>query len=331
MLTRRELLKFAERRKPAPDDYWLHLSRTAMACRFEATLPIADRAGTSVTRLALAEADRLEQQLTIFRETSEVSQINRTAAAQPVRVEASLFDLLLQCQALSRETAGAFDITSGPLSDCWGFLRRQGRIPEPQEIAAARALVGFNQLILDTASRTVRFARDGVRINFGSIGKGYALDRISVVLDQRVRVCLLSAGASSIRAIGSGDRTGWLVGVRHPRDKTRRLARLRMRDCAMATSGHDEQFFEYQGKRYGHIIDPRTGHPAERVSGVTVITQSAAMADALATAFFVGGPEMAADYCSTHPGVLVIMLERAAERAIVFGSNTQCKVEIISE
>src|SRR4051812_21564369 len=110
MLTRRELLKLAERREPAPDDTWLHLSRTAMACRFEAMLPIADRAGTDVTRLALAEADRLEQQLTIFRETSEVSQINRTAAARPVRVEASLFDLLLQCQALSRETAGAFDI-----------------------------------------------------------------------------------------------------------------------------------------------------------------------------------------------------------------------------
>jgi len=331
MLSRRELLKFAARRKPAPEDTWLHLSRTAMACRFEATLPMADRAGTSVARQALAEADRLEQQLTIFRETSEVSQINRTAAAHPVQVEAALFALLQQCMELSRATAGAFDITSGPLSDCWGFLRRQGRIPEPQEIAAARALVGVEQWVLDHSARTIRFARDGVRINFGSIGKGYGLDCITASLDHRVRACLLSAGSSSIRAIGSGDRSGWLVGVRHPRDKTRRLARLRMRDCAMATSGSEEQFFEHQGKRYGHIIDPRTGLPAERVSGVTVIAESAAMADALATAFFVGGPEMAESYCSTHPGVLVIMLESAAERAIVFGSNTQCKVEIISE
>ena len=300
-----------------------------MACRFEATLPLADRAGVSIARAALGEADRLEAQLTVFRETSAVSFINRTAARRPVRVERSLFTLLLQCQKLARETAGAFDITSGPLSDCWGFLRRQGRIPEPHEIEAARAVVGVDQLRLDPVARAIRFAREGVRINFGSIGKGYALDRIAAMFEGQVRACLLSAGSSSMRAIGSGDKSGWLVGVRHPRDKTRRLALLRMRDCAMATSGNDEQFFEHQGRRYGHIIDPRTGHPAERVSGVTVIAHSAAVADALATAFFVGGPELAAEFCASHPEVLAVMLESAATRAIVFGNNPRCEVELI--
>src|ERR1044071_7713871 len=129
MLSRRELLKFAERREPASGEAWLHLSRSAMACRFEATLPSSDRARVSPTRAALAEANRLEGQLTVFRESSEVSFINRAAAIGPVRVEGTLFTLLLQCQELARETGGAFDITSGPLSDCWGFTGRQGRIP----------------------------------------------------------------------------------------------------------------------------------------------------------------------------------------------------------
>lgn len=328
MLSRRELLKFSANRKPSRDDYWLHLNRPAMACRFEATLPISDESAVAAARDALGEVDRLEQQLTIFRDSSEVSFINRNAATRAVTVEPSLFDLLLLCEDLSRETEGAFDITSGPLSDCWGFLRRQGRIPEPQEIEEARAIVGVALLLLNRQSRAISFRRSGVRINLGSIGKGYALDRIADRLRKRVRSCLLTAGSSSILAIGSGgrDNAGWKVGVRHPAQKNGRLAVLRLRDCALGTSGSEEQFFEHEGKRYGHIIDPRTGMPAECVASVTVVTRSAALADALATAFYVGGREMAENYCSTHPNVLAILLESGAERAAVFGSNDRCEV-----
>jgi thiamine biosynthesis lipoprotein len=144
---------------------------------------------------------------------------------------------------------------------------------------------------------------------------------------------LLIAGSSSIRAIGGGN-DGWTVGARHPVDKDRRLAVARLRDAALSTSGAEEQFFEYGGKRYGHIIDPRTGWPGSRVSSVTVIASSptvgAAVADALATAFYVGGPELAAEYCDSHPGVLVLMLESGADRPILFGSNDKCEVEIIN-
>lgn len=333
MLTRRALLMFSPIR-PAPHaGYWQHVSRAAMACRFEVTLPFEDQVGLSVARQTLDEVDRLEEQLTIFRESSEVSFINRRAADSPVRVEESLFSLLLLCQELYRETGGAFDITSGRLSRCWGFLRRQGRIPAPDEIEEARALVGSDKLLLDCESRAVCFARDGVEINLGSIGKGYALDRIAAMMRNRARSALLSAGSSSIRAIGSGDRghNGWTIGVRHPADKSRRLAVARLRDVALSTSGGEEQFFEHEGKRYGHIIDPRTGWPADRVSSVTVIAPSSAITDALATAFYVGGPELAASYCDAHPGVLVLMLESEAERPVIFGANNQCEVEIIDE
>jgi thiamine biosynthesis lipoprotein len=331
MLKRRAFLKFSPIRHAPPSGYLQHVSRTAMACRFEVTLPLEDQSGVSAARQALDEAGRLEDQLTIFRESSEVSFINREAATNPVSVEQSLFSLLLLCQELCSETGGAFDITSGPLSRCWGFLRRQGRIPELDEIEEAKALVGGDKLLFDCESRAIRFARPGVEINLGSIGKGYALDRIAAMMRKRARGALLSAGSSSILAIGANGHNSWTVGVRHPVDKERRLAVAQLRDAALATSGGEEQFFEYGGKRYGHIIDARTGWPADRVASVTVIAQSAAVTDALATAFYVGGPELADAYCDAHPGVMVLMLESGANRPILFGANNQCDVEIVNE
>lgn len=333
MSNRRDFLKLAPSRPAAPEGYWIHVNRAAMACRFEVTLPIWDQSGVLVARDALDEVDELEQQLTVFRESSEVSRINRNAASGSVQVEASLFALLLACQELYRRTEGGFDITSGPLSHCWGFVKRQGRIPECAEIEKARSFVGSDKLLLDQEFHTIRFARPGVEINLGSIGKGYALDRITNMIRDRVQTALLSAGSSSISAVGTGDRghEGWIVGVRYPKFKNRRMAVLRIRDCAMSTSGSDEQFFEHNGKRYGHIIDPRSGLPAEGVTGVTVIAQSAAVADALATAFYVGGPELAERYCSNHPDTLVLMLESGSQHPVVFGGNNKCEVTMIDE
>jgi thiamine biosynthesis lipoprotein len=182
----------------------------------------------------------------------------------------------------------------------------------------------MSQVLLDAADRTVRFARAGVEINLGSIGKGYALDRVSANLRRdHVRTALLSGGSSSIVALGEGvDGQGWLVGLRHPREQSARLATLRLQDCAMATSGSGEQYFESAGKRYGHILDPRSGVPAQGVAGVTVVTSSGAVADALATAFFVGGRALAENYCRNHPDVLVLILEENdLDRPLIFGSH----------
>src|SRR5262245_50889801 len=155
MLKRRAFLNFSTARPAGPSGYLQHVSRTAMACRFEVTLPLEDQAGVSAARQALDEADRLEDQLTIFRENSEVSFINSQAATNTISVEPALFSLLLLCRELCRETGGAFDITSGPLSRCWGFLRREGRIPELNEIEAAKALTGGDKLLFDRESRAI--------------------------------------------------------------------------------------------------------------------------------------------------------------------------------
>jgi thiamine biosynthesis lipoprotein len=323
-LTRRDFLNFTAS-QPLPDGFWLHVNRTAMACRFEVTLPMGDQAGVGVATEALNQIDELEAQLTVFRVDSEVSYINRQSAAQAVQVEASLFDLLSLCKKLHEETDRTFDITSGPLTRCWGFLKREGRLPSLEELEDARALVGSDKLSLNDETRSIRFAHAGMEINLGSIGKGYALDRVAASMRQRVRTAMLNAGASSICVIGAGDRDqGWSVGLRNPRDKTRRYATLRLRDCSLSTSGSEEQFFEHEGQRYGHIIDPRTGWPARAVTSVSVVAPSGALSDALATAFYIGGRSLAEKYCAAHPEVLVIMLEKDAERPVIVGSNRGC-------
>lgn len=328
-LTRRGFLNFTAKR-PEPSGYWLHVNRTAMACRFEVTLPISDRAGVAAATSALDQIDELEAQLTVFRESSEISFINREAATRAVVVEESLFDLLVLCRRLYDATAGAFDITVGPLTRCWGFLRRAGRLPAGDEIEQARALVGSDKMLLNEETRTIRFAEQGMEINLGSIGKGYALDCVAASLRGRIESVLLNGGASSFYAVGAGELgEGWSVGLRDPRDKTRRLATLRLRDCALSTSGSEEQYFEHYGQRYGHIIDPRSGWPAQQMTSVSVVAQSAAISDALATAFYISGREVAERYCAANPEVLAIMLERSAERPVIAGSNRGCRIEQI--
>jgi thiamine biosynthesis lipoprotein len=285
-----------------------------------------------VASAALDEIARLEQQLTTFRADSEVSFINQCAATEAVQVEAALFALLSLCQELSRKTEKAFDITTGPLSRCWGFLRRQGRLPAAEEIAQALSSVGSEKILLDAEAKTIRFAQPDVEINLGSIGKGYALDRVAKQMRGAVSTALLSAGASSMLAVGRGVRgQGWTVGIRDPRHLKQRIAVLCLRDAALATSGSEEQFFDREGQRYGHIIDPRTGWPADSVSSVTVVALSAGVADALATAFYVGGRALAESYCAAHPGTLALLLERDAVRPIIIGENLHCEVTLLNE
>lgn len=325
--TRRAFLSLRQSRVASSEECWLHVNRKAMACRFEVTLPISTQCGVSIATEALDEVEEVEKQLSIFKADSAVSLLNRSAAAHAVRVDRSLFELLSLCSELHDETEGAFDITSGPLTRCWGFLKRDGRLPSNAEIATAKALVGGDKIRLDEALGSVQFKQQGVEVNLGSIGKGYALDVVSKHFKRAKEPALLSAGASSFLATGS--ERAWLVGVRHPRSKQKRLASIHLRECAMSTSGSEEQFFESEGRRFGHIIDSRTGWPAEKVTSVTVVAESAARSDALATAFFVGGRGLAERYCEKHRNVLAMMLETDAEHPVVIGNNGHCMVELL--
>lgn len=286
-----------------------------MACEFEILLNAGEHPdGPDVALRALDLIDALEDQWTVYRPHSEVSRLNDRAAAEPVVVEARLFELLELAVRLSRETAGGFDITAGPLSKVWGFYRRAGRVPSDAELAEALSRVGSQHLVLDGAARTVAFARPGLEINLGAIGKGMALDCCAQLLvDAGVHNFLIHGGTSSILARGSRaglpeEVRGWSVALRHPLRPDQRLAELWLRDRALGTSGSGSQFFFHQGKRYGHILDPRTGRPAEELLASTVLAPTAALADALATAFYVIGADAAADYCAVHPEVSALLV-----------------------
>lgn len=313
---------------PAPGA-WVHVSRPAMACRFEITVPAEVSAGVGACAAALDEVDRLEAQLSVFREDSEVSRLNRTAHAGGVAATPSLVALLDVCVSLHRDTGGAFDPTSGPLTRCWGFFRRAGAVPPPDRLAAAQASVGMSHVHIDRQALRVGFTRDGAELNFGSIGKGYALDWGARMLRRHgVSTALLSAGNSSVLALGPSCSGSWPVGLRDPRARDRRWAVLHLRDAALATSGSGEQFFEHDGRRYGHILDPRTGHPAEGCLAATVVASCAAEADALATAFFVGGQALAQSYCATHDHVLALIHENGLADPVIVGHHGGCRAEL---
>jgi thiamine biosynthesis lipoprotein len=294
------------------DGLLIHVSRWAMACRFEVCFPVGRyEDGTRAALEALDRVESLEEALSYFRPTSEITRLNQLAAHCGVEVDADLFDLLSLAMKVCADTGGAYDITSAPLWEAWGFARRAGRLPQEPQLAEALSRVGGHLVELDPGRRTVRFRRAGVQINLGGIGKGRAAD---VCLERLHELgltdVLVHGGQSSVRASGSpgspgGD--GWPIGIGDARRPGRRLGEVRLRNGALGTSSLQFQSFRHGGRRYGHILDPRSGWPAAGVLAATVLAPTAALADALSTAFFVMGPEPSRAYCRDHPEIGMIL------------------------
>jgi len=280
---------------------------------------------TEAALAALDEVDRLEEQLSVYRTASEVSRINQLAASEPVSVETGLFDLLALAVRLHTETGGALDVTTGPLSEVWGFSRRGGQLPNQQQLDEAMARVGSDKLELDAENQTVRFRVPGMKINLGAIGKGYALDRCAELLEARgIRDFMIHGGQSSIVARGWSHEvvpaaapptaSGWIVGIHDPSRHTRRLAEIRLADRALGTSGSEKQFFRHQDRRLSHVLDPRTGWPAQGLLSATVAAPTATLADALATALFVMGADEAIAFCATRDDLAAFLVEAKGNR-----------------
>lgn len=300
-----------------PETYLLQVGRRAMACQFEVFLNAGQYPqGADLALEALDFVDRLEDQMTVYRDTSEISRINRFAAKGPVEVEPRLFQLLLRAAQLYRETDGAFDITSGPLTKAWGFYRRAGEVPDAEALAEALSRVDSDAMEFDEPSGTVRFLKLEMEINLGAIGKGYALDRVAEqMIGSGIEHFLWHGGQSSVLARGSCGQTtdgGWTVDLRHPLRPERSIVEIRLRDRALGTSGAGTQFFRHRGRRYGHILDPRTGWPAEGVYSTTVLASTAADADALATALYVLGRDEALAWCRRHEEIGLLMFVPAS-------------------
>ena len=311
-------------RELADDAVLLRFSRPAMATTFEVIFPFGAKSAQSLADAALDEIDRFEAQLTVYREESEVSRLNAQAGNAPVVVEEKLFQLLARAQHLHGQTEGAFDIAVGALIKAWGFYRRQGCVPSKAERAAALCNSGMHHVRLDPDRRTVAIDKPGVEINLGSIGKGYALDQAVGQLHRQGRVhsMLIHGGHSSVFALGHepGSRDGWSIGLLDPDDPAKRLAVLRLHNRGLGASAATYQHFLHEGRQLGHILDPRTGWPADGMRLAAVTAPTAAEADALATAFFILGVQRAQQYCETHPRIGAVLLPDAANaRLVVLG------------
>ena len=297
-------------RPASPDAICLRFSRRAMATSFEIILPFGTPPGPAEAALDLI--DTLESQLTIYRDESEISRLNREAAVRPFPVEAGLFELLWQCQQLFHDTGGAFDVAVGPLIKTWGFHRRQGRIPPEAERAKARDRCGWRHIVLDPERKTAAFTQPGVEINLGSIGKGHALDRVVRLLrrDFNVRDALVHGGHSSVFAMGHepGSTSGWPVGLLHPERSGQRLGVFHLLHRGLGTSAITNQHFVHEGRKLGHLLDPRAGWPAEGMLSASATAPTAAEADGLATAFFIQGIPWTRAYCQKRPEIGAVLL-----------------------
>ncbi len=338
-VNRRELLRLNRRQDdPWPEQVSQHSTpehlnivravRPAMGSYFEVRLSARTPGAVDLSCRALDLIEELETQLTVYRDDSEISRLNATAHLGPVPVEHQLFRLLETAVALSRETGGAYDVTAGALSEAWGFVKGPKRVPDEAALADAQACTGWQHLELDRESHSVSFDRAGIRINLGSIGKGYAIDRvIALFREYWLPVsALVHGGRSSLYALGSppGQFGGrWEIALRNPFEPESPLGVLKLRNRGLGTSGAAFQQFVADGRVYGHIIDPRSGGPALGPASVTVLAPTAAMADALSTAFYLLGPDAAAAYAADHSEVGVVIVESGPSlglpRVLVFG------------
>jgi thiamine biosynthesis lipoprotein len=246
-------------------------------------------------------------------ETSEVARINREAGTGSITINREVADVIATSLEVSRATHGAEDITVEPLVRLWGFLGGTPHVPKSDEIKSVLPLVGYQKIRLDAKTPAIAVSRDGVRIDLGGIAKGYAVDGAAAVLRKAGIQNALVDLTGNMMAIGNAPgHDGWVVGVRNPASTDAHFLRVRLHDEAISTSGNYEQFIDENGKRYSHIMDPRTGWPAQGVSSVTVVSKSALTCDAWDTGLFVLGSEKARQLAKSRDDIAIIVIEPAA-------------------
>ena len=278
-------------------------SRVAMGCTCTVRACGPDAAVLpGIVGAALDEVDRVDRLMSHYRRDSPLSRLNREAASGPVAVEPELLEFLDVCLRWSRESDGAFDVTVGPLMKAWGFFRDEGHVPGEDELARARALVGYRHVELDPAAGTVRFDRPGVELDLGGIGKGYAVDRVVDLLRRRgMASALVNLGGSSVYGLGAPPgREAWDVGIQDPTHPGKIALTVKLRDRALSVSGGYARFFEKDGVTYAHIMDPRTGKPVQGILSVAVLTESATDGDALDNVLFVQGLDRARPFLERY-------------------------------
>jgi thiamine biosynthesis lipoprotein len=278
-----------------------------------------------------AELDRLESLMSVWRPGSDISRLNEAAGREPVVVGPEVMEALRAAREIGDWTGGGFDVTFGALSGLWKFDHDQDdRIPPPEEVRKLLPLIDYRVLHLDEAARTAYLTRKGMRAHLGGIGKGYAVDRAAEILRSRgVRDFLIQFGGDLYVGGTRGGRP-WRLGIQDPRGAAERsFAAIDLSDSSFSTSGDYERFFLRGGRRYHHILDPHTGQPARGSRSVTIVAETATLADALSTGVFVLGPEKGMALIERLPKIEgVIVTDR---NAVLVSSGLEGRLAVLSE
>jgi thiamine biosynthesis lipoprotein len=264
-------------------------------------------AGEAALDAVMEEMHRIDRAMSPFKPESELSRLNRAAAKAPVPVSKEMFELLARSIEFSKLSEGAFDITFASVGCMFDY--RKGIKPTAEKIAAALPGIDYRHIRLDRRQRTIRFARDGVRIDLGGIAKGHAVDNCVALLKARgVKEALVVAGGDS-RVLGDKRGRPWMIGIRDPRRKDAMAAMIPLVDAAISTSGDYERYFEADGVRYHHILDPKTGSSATGACSVTIVGSDATTTEGISKSAFIMGPERGIRFVESLPGIDAVIID----------------------
>ena len=282
-----------------------------MGSRFEITVVAAnEEIGYINIDEAIAEITRIENLISSWNPESETSLINKNAGIRPVKVSMELFKLIERTKQISEITDGAFDISYSSMDEIWQFDGSMTYMPTKEAIRKSIAKVGYQKIILNSDDRTVFLKQKGMKISFGAIGKGYAADKAKELLVSKQVVAGIINASGDLTTWGtkaSGEK--WLIGIANPLSKDKIFSWLPIVESSVATSGNYEKFVIFDGKKYTHIIDPRTGYPSQGVNSVSIFAKSAELCDALATAVFIMGKDAGLSLINQLGGTEVILVD----------------------
>ena len=292
-----------------------------MGSRFDITMVASDSiTANAYIDDAVAEIKRIETLISSWNPDSQTSLINKNAGIKPVVVDQELIDLILRAIQISKITNGAFDISYASVDKVWRYDGTMTHKPTAEEISNSIAKIGYQNILVDKDAKTVYLKLEGMKIGFGAIGKGYAADKTrKLLIGKGVKAGIINASGDLTTWGKQPDGKDWMVGITNPLNKDHVFSWFPIIDAAVATSGNYEKFVEFDGVKYSHIIDPRTGYPSTGLSSVTIFAKSAELCDALATSVFITGVEVGLDMINQLKGVECIIVD--AQNKIHFSEN----------
>ncbi|MFT4015387.1 MAG: FAD:protein FMN transferase [Agriterribacter sp.] len=283
---------------------------TLMGSRFEIIITAKDSASAEqYIDTVIAEITRIESLISEWRPATQISEVNNNAGIRPVKVDKEVFELTRRAIYFSRISDGAFDISFAAMDRIWKFDDSMTEMPSPESVKKSVAKVGYRNIILDSINSTIFLKLEGMKIGFGSIGKGYAADRgRQVMLEHGVYAGIVNASGDMTAWGTQPDGTGWKIGITNPFNADSLLAIIALKNASVTTSGSYEKYVEFNGRRYSHIINPKTGYPATGLTSVTVTGPNAETANGFSTALMVLGRKKGLRLIKKYPAYSCIMI-----------------------